>query len=667
MFGEQISRSPRIPSPWSARLSTSVSTSASTTAPPTPPSNAPLGNQSLLLASSDDDKEHDSIDPQLPALHLLNMSCDDALSDISDEADGFFSLDMDVSIDQQLQDHDAYHASHHATFQTQQQPPAIPSLSQRFDPSPQRLSREASGSPLLNPAVRRASETVAYSSSPLQGVGLDPIMASRSRNSPVFNGTTTSNAASPAHLDAQHSSPPSAFGPIAPEIDQKGNLEYKLKILPPSRERFDRLVTQLKWRLLEGGGLAVYEIGVLDDGTLIGLDADSMKDSLKLLSLMAAEVGASCFVQRVLALEKVSSSSHPAQTNGSAAKDPSQSSALDSRSPPSRLTAAESDLSLRALAMTEARDTLRPYILAADLDADARARLLESGSSGFYRFDIAEQQTSIPPPLARTDSSATDASIASVAAVDPTQSASLLHHHDDADTEMAMSAQTKRRLLKATNSLPSSSNGNKSAGSARTKRDILEGRDQSEIVYLPSKEEKRILRAAAAGAELEAGEAAQQDMTENVLSPIETRERKMMAKMTRVADSVQPKTARARARARKSAGNAESDSSVTTPSCSASPSPTPSPAMKAANASSIPTSSTGAYTGYENVMSAFGVLSERAARMQYGLGVDGADGADGSNKARLIVEAVVRRDVDSEDNFVDFQGAKNKLQLDAEM
>ncbi len=34
-------------------------------------------------------------------------------------------------------------------------------------------------------------------------------------------------------------------------------------------------------------------------------------------------------------------------------------------------------------------------------------------------------------------------------------------------------------------------------------------------------------------------------------------------------------------------------------------------------------------------------------------------------RGRLIVEAVVRRDADSEDNYVDFQGAKNKLRLDA--
>ena len=36
-------------------------------------------------------------------------------------------------------------------------------------------------------------------------------------------------------------------------------------------ERFTRLVTQLKWRLLAGAGQALYEIGVSDSGQLVGL------------------------------------------------------------------------------------------------------------------------------------------------------------------------------------------------------------------------------------------------------------------------------------------------------------------------------------------------------------------------------------------------------------
>ncbi|TKY88104.1 hypothetical protein EX895_002814 [Sporisorium graminicola] len=632
MLGERIVPSPRTGSPWSARLSTSASTSASTTAPPTPPSHHPFGSNvhdlNLLDGTrANDAKDHDH--HSLPALHLLNMSCDDALSDLSDEADGFFSLDMDVSIDQQLEGH---------------APPA---------PAP-RNGHMASASPALgNPAVRRASETTAYSSSPLQAVGLDPIMASRSRNSPALApvhaaGDYTANASSAANVDTANASPPSSFGPIAPEVDQKGNLEYKLKILPPSRERFDRLVTQLKWRLLEGGGLAVYEIGVLDDGTLIGLDSDSMKDSLKLLSLMAAEVRATCHVQRVLALEKVAVSA-----NGDhEATMPAASSAS------SRLASSESALSLRALSPARAQETLQPYILTAPhLNEDTRTDLVETGSAGLYRFDIAEQQQQlpIPPPLADLHASPSSLMVAStVAAVDPTDTAALASIGAN-DAELAVSAQTKRRLLKST--IHPGSNG---SAASRAKKHVLQGRDQSAIVYLPSKEEKRILRAAEAAEHDAATMAAaaphqHEAAVDRALSHTEAQERKMMAKMTRVADSIQPKTARARARARKSVSTANAAASD-----SASPSPTPSPAMKAVNASSSPSitasaTATGAYAGYENVMSGFGVLSERAARTLYGgleAEAEGVEVADTGVRARLIVEAVVRRRADLEENRV---------------
>ncbi|KAH6905498.1 GTP binding protein 2 [Coprinopsis sp. MPI-PUGE-AT-0042] len=43
-----------------------------------------------------------------------------------------------------------------------------------------------------------------------------------------------------------------------------GNVEYKLQLLDPTPARFASLVTQLKWRLLEGGGQAYYELGVAD-------------------------------------------------------------------------------------------------------------------------------------------------------------------------------------------------------------------------------------------------------------------------------------------------------------------------------------------------------------------------------------------------------------------
>jgi hypothetical protein len=55
-------------------------------------------------------------------------------------------------------------------------------------------------------------------------------------------------------------------------------------------------VTQLKWRLLEGGGHAYYELGVADSGALIGLPPAELEMSLETLDLMAGEIGASVIV-----------------------------------------------------------------------------------------------------------------------------------------------------------------------------------------------------------------------------------------------------------------------------------------------------------------------------------------------------------------------------------
>ncbi|TFK87671.1 hypothetical protein K466DRAFT_522029 [Polyporus arcularius HHB13444] len=82
---------------------------------------------------------------------------------------------------------------------------------------------------------------------------------------------------------------------LVPEVEE-GNIEYKLKLTNISNARFARLVTQLKWRLLEGGGQAYYELGVADCGGLIGLSRADLEESLETLEMMAGEIGASVIV-----------------------------------------------------------------------------------------------------------------------------------------------------------------------------------------------------------------------------------------------------------------------------------------------------------------------------------------------------------------------------------
>ncbi|KAI1720602.1 GTP-binding protein 2 [Ditylenchus destructor] len=81
------------------------------------------------------------------------------------------------------------------------------------------------------------------------------------------------------------------IAPLPPENDI-GNVEYKSRLINPTFSRFLHLATQLKWRLREGQGEAIYKIGVEDDGTIAGLTAPEMEKSMDTLRKMAEEIGA---------------------------------------------------------------------------------------------------------------------------------------------------------------------------------------------------------------------------------------------------------------------------------------------------------------------------------------------------------------------------------------
>lgn len=60
----------------------------------------------------------------------------------------------------------------------------------------------------------------------------------------------------------------------------------------------------MKWRLREGHGEAIYEIGVEDTGMLTGLSVDDMKSSLNTLGQMADKLGATTSVLRERSVRK---------------------------------------------------------------------------------------------------------------------------------------------------------------------------------------------------------------------------------------------------------------------------------------------------------------------------------------------------------------------------
>lgn len=117
--------------------------------------------------------------------------------------------------------------------------------------------------------------------------------------SPWDSLISTPVSSSPATKPSLVSSSPLATTAIIPKLVPEaddGNVEYKLQLLSPSPARFTRLVTQLKWRLLEGGGQAYYELGVADSGALVGLPRAQLEQSLETLEMMAGEIGASVVV-----------------------------------------------------------------------------------------------------------------------------------------------------------------------------------------------------------------------------------------------------------------------------------------------------------------------------------------------------------------------------------
>lgn len=79
----------------------------------------------------------------------------------------------------------------------------------------------------------------------------------------------------------------------------------QLKLINPSKTRLEHLTTQLKWRLQEGQGEAIYEIGVENNGLLAGLTREEMNLSLETLTKMAEKLGSEATVLREQIVEQL--------------------------------------------------------------------------------------------------------------------------------------------------------------------------------------------------------------------------------------------------------------------------------------------------------------------------------------------------------------------------
>ena len=61
--------------------------------------------------------------------------------------------------------------------------------------------------------------------------------------------------------------------------ENDGNVEYKRHLNDKNENRIDNLATQMKFRVNEGGGEALYYIGVEDDGKLSGITQDEFNET----------------------------------------------------------------------------------------------------------------------------------------------------------------------------------------------------------------------------------------------------------------------------------------------------------------------------------------------------------------------------------------------------
>jgi hypothetical protein len=176
-------------------------------------------------------------------------------------------------------------------------------------------------------------------------------------------------------------SPTNGSRRLAREPDTLGNLEYKLRLLPPTRHRYDRLLTQLKWRLLQGGGFCTYEIGVLDDGRCVGICPIEMRASLRVLASLASELGACIRVRRAFML--VEAESGKGNTLQSLNNEEAQSKLLHQIIPDN---GEENDVASACKCRAEGEALVWPEakILGNYLEAEA------VDGSGIYQVDIEE-------------------------------------------------------------------------------------------------------------------------------------------------------------------------------------------------------------------------------------------------------------------------------------
>ena len=70
----------------------------------------------------------------------------------------------------------------------------------------------------------------------------------------------------------------------------KGNIEYKRNLEKFTRVKFEKYSTQLKYRIIEGNGKAIYIIGINDNGNVFGISKETIPDTINLVNRISYNI-----------------------------------------------------------------------------------------------------------------------------------------------------------------------------------------------------------------------------------------------------------------------------------------------------------------------------------------------------------------------------------------
>lgn len=98
----------------------------------------------------------------------------------------------------------------------------------------------------------------------------------------------------------------------SPPESEDGNVEYKVSLLGKDRERIEKLVSQMRYRLFQGDeigedGECIYKLGVRDNGESEGLTEEEFKETFDVVKTMAKENNCSVSILSKIKVDNVRS------------------------------------------------------------------------------------------------------------------------------------------------------------------------------------------------------------------------------------------------------------------------------------------------------------------------------------------------------------------------